>query len=79
MRKLILTIVLIGLFPLSALAQEKAPAPDSPATPDEFMESIDTSRVLVIGAGIIAGAIALEAIAVGDLSVLAGAVIGVHG
>jgi hypothetical protein len=76
MRKLILTIALVGFIPMSGLAQESKPVPQPPPSAREIVNSVDMARLLVIGAGIVAGAVVLEAIAIGDLSVLAGAVVG---
>ena len=75
MRKffLVLMIAVIGIFPLSVSAQNQSPAvPPAPA----MIEGIDASRLVVIGAGILIGAVAMEVLVAGDLAILAGAVAG---
>ena len=70
---LVLTVAVIGMLPLSVSAQVQAPA----APPvEQSLNGIDASRLVVIGAGILIGAVAMEVLVAGDLAILAGAVTG---
>ena len=70
---LVLTIAVIGMLPLSVSAQVQAP--EAPPAQQGF-DGIDGSRLVVIGAGILIGAVAMEVLVAGDLAILAGAVAG---
>ena len=70
---LVLTVAVIGMFPLSVSAQGQSPAVP-PA--EQAVEVIDASRLVVIGAGILIGAVAMDVLIAGDLAILAGAVAG---
>jgi hypothetical protein len=63
-------IAVIGIFPLSVSAQGNSPPVE------QGIESIDPSRLVVIGAGILLGAVAMEVLVAGDIAILAGAVAG---
>jgi hypothetical protein len=88
MRKLILVasmIAFLGCLSAAASAQQRAPSP-SPSQPGQMpmmdgmkmMEgmNMNMNKVLAIGAGVVVGAVVLEALAVGDAMVLVGGVAG---
>src|SRR5690242_20991998 len=75
MRNLFLAgaIALLALSPLTATAQPKsAPAP----TPPAVTEGVSSAKVLAIGIGALLGAVAGQAIVVGDGVTLVGGVAG---
>jgi hypothetical protein len=67
---LLLMVAVIGLLPLSVSAQQKQ------APVQQEVEGIDPSRLVVIGAGVLLGAVAMEILVAGDLAILAGAAAG---
>ena len=70
---IVMAITLIALLPLTAAAQEQTPQ----APPSEPMAvGVDPARFLVVAAGVVAGAIIMEALIATDLAVLTGAVAG---
>jgi hypothetical protein len=76
MRNLILVgaFALLLLSPLTAAAQQKA-APAAPAIPPTI-EGVPTAKVLAIGVGVLAGAVAVEAIVGGEVVAVVGGVAG---
>lgn len=70
---LVLTVAAIGLFPLSISAQETAP--EVPPV-EQMIEGLDSSRLVVIGAGLLIGALTMEVLVAGDLAILVGGVTG---
>jgi hypothetical protein len=88
MRNLVLVgaLALLVLSPLAAAAQQKpsaqapAPAQASTSTLPPTIEGVPTAKVLVVGAGILAGAVVIEAIAGGEVfAVIGGAAGGLLG
>ncbi len=67
---MVLIVAFIGFLPMSVSAQVKPP----PA--QQTIEGIDPSRLVVIGVGVLAGAVVMEVLVVSDLAILAGAVAG---
>lgn len=77
MRKLTLVAVLllVATLPFTASAQPRPPGPPAaPAPSGEVM--LNVSKLVTIGAGVIIGAVVLEALAAGDAAVLAGGLLG---
>jgi len=70
---LVLMAAVIGMLPMNVSAQDK-----SPAVPqvERLVQNIDPSRLVVIGAGVLIGAIAMEVLIASDVAILAGAVAG---
>jgi hypothetical protein len=80
MRNLFLVgaFALLVLSPLTAAAQQK-PAVPTPSLPPTI-EGVPTAKILVIGAGVLAGAVVVEAIAGGEVfAVIGGAAGGLIG
>jgi hypothetical protein len=78
MRKLILVgaLALLVLSPLTAAAQQKAPAvPAVPVAP-AAIEGVSSAKVLAIGFGAILGAVAANALVVGEGVTLLGGIAG---
>lgn len=70
---LVLTVAAIGLLPLRVSAQEQTPA--IPPI-EQAIEGIDPSRLVVISAGLLLGAVTMQLLVAGDVAILAGAVVG---
>ncbi len=69
----VLAVAVIGILPPAVSAQAQSPAVPPP---EQAIEGIDASRVVVIGAGLLIGALAMEVLVAGDVAILAGAVVG---
>jgi energy-converting hydrogenase Eha subunit A len=68
---LVAALVLFAMAPLPAAAQQK-PAQTLPAT----VEGIPTAKIVAIGLGVVVGAVAAEALIVGDGVALLGGALG---
>src|SRR5690348_4746312 len=76
MRKLafVLAVLLVGIMPFAASAQQTPPRP--PAAPQQVAEGVTVGKLLTIAAGVVLGAVVLDAIAFGDAAVIVGGVAG---
>jgi hypothetical protein len=74
MRKLafIAVLLLVGMLPLAASAQQGAPAVT--VKPGEM--SVNVGKVVAIGVGVVLGAVVAEAIFIGDAAAVAGGIVG---
>jgi hypothetical protein len=66
---LVLAVAVIGMMPVSVSAQGQPPVAQA-------TESLDPARLVLIGAGILVGAVAMEVLVAGDLAILVGAATG---
>jgi hypothetical protein len=71
---LLAMLVLFGLMPFAASAQQRAPA--APPAQAQAADSVNYNKILAIGAGVVVGAVVFESVAVGDAMVLVGGVAG---
>ena len=70
---LVLMVAVIGMFPLTVSAQDKST--DAPRM-ERISQGVDPSRLVVIAAGVLVGAIAMEVLIASDFAILAGAAAG---
>ena len=68
--------LLIGMLPLAASAQPRPPMPPAAPAPVSGEVTVNLTKIVAIGAGVVIGAVVLEALAAGDAAVLAGGIIG---
>lgn len=68
----IAVLLLAGMLPLAASAQQGAPAVT--VKPGEM--TVNVGKVVAIGVGVVLGAVVAEAVFVGDLATLAGGIAG---